>query len=242
MKYSRDFIRERLLFKMPTVPTDVGIVFGVRSFSGLVASRAAKLYRENRFSKLIVTGGMPVREVGVTLAFAAAGRWQHVKGALSWDFARSVREADHMYKVLRREGVPEKAIIKLDREAMNTGANVKNIMNVVKAFETATAVTLAPFQRRALGTLRKEISPHLVALTSEAVYPAGIDRHNWHEVWGLERTLNQEMTKIDPANTDLRTSYLLQGFCMDFNVADEADLVRMKSEARVLHDQLQPSQ
>jgi hypothetical protein len=64
MSYSRDFIKDHLLFEMPRVPTQLGILFGMRSFSASVAQKAADLYHKGHIEKIAITGGMPIRQLG----------------------------------------------------------------------------------------------------------------------------------------------------------------------------------
>ncbi len=229
MGYSREQINSELLFEMPQLATDVAVVFGVRSFSAQVARVAANLYRADRFKKIIVTGGMPVRQIFTTAAFGiGAGLKGRLGFALSREFFSSSLEADQICSVLHTRGVPENAVIKIDRDSRNTGENVANVCKVVKAFESATIITLAPFQRRTLGTMRTRVPPHYVALTSVPVYPTGMGRDNWHEHPFVDRVMQNEMRKIDPANDN---NYAFRGFYIPFDIEQESALVLEKTQA-----------
>jgi hypothetical protein len=156
---------------------------------------------------------------------------------LSRDFFQAASEADCMLHVLANLKVPQDAIALIDNKARNTGENVSNVASLVAQFRTATVITLAPHQRRALATLRTAVDPSVTALTAVPVYPAGVNRDNWHRIPGFERYFNGEAAKTDPANDNPHTNYILRGFCWQIDVEGEAALVRDVSEVALARSQ-----
>lgn len=221
--YTVPAVNERLFFTMPHVPTDVGILFGARSVSGLIAREAAHLWRLRRFSKIIVTGGLKVFQpvVGM-MAYAVRERtgWQ---GAPLSDFLTFKREADYMRGILLENGVPEEAIVCTDRRARNTGENLKNINDTLRQYNSATLVTLSIGQRRVIGTLRRHFNDRAgLAVTTVPVYPFGLTRENWPEYPFFKKLVLEEFRKVTP--TDAR-SYIPR-FCEEVDITAECKAIQ----------------
>lgn len=218
MPYKTEEINGHLFFEMPRMQSDVGVLFGAGGLSGEVARKGAALYHQRRFPALILTGGVSVFSPMTLMAFLVADQYQQLKGKIRRDFLSAAREADHMRRVLIAEGVPEGAIICTESNSQNTGENVRNIRFYVDKFNSATLVALAPMRRRALGTMRMHWEPRELKLATEAVYPYGIGRDNWHHHPPVKAYVEAEMRKVDP---NAAGNYIARGFCVEVDVAAE---------------------
>ena len=196
-------ITDRLLFSFPEKQTDVGVLFGSRSISGTIARKGAELFHKGAFKKLVLTGGLSVREPFVLLALSP--------NFLGWkkpnldftnfpDFLSSKKEADYMQDVLLEHDVPEDAIILKDTASTNTGENVNNIKSCISEFNSIGLVATAYFQRRAMGTIRHHNELREQILVPHAVYPFGFTRENWSKtaIKGLVALEHERMEEQSP--------------------------------------------
>lgn len=225
--YSVDDINRHLLFAMPKVKTDVGVLFGARSISGLIAELGAALYHSQRFPKIILTGGARIFQPSVALWLVMMGHRAQLSGRLRRDFLTAAREADHMLKIVTNNGVPEDAIVAIERCSYNTGQNVVNIEPLLREFNSATLVCTALHQRRALATVRKYFDirkysdTDRMVLTTHGVYPFGLSANNWHRNSRFRKMFFDEYAKMD---RDAPGNYIAQGFCEDVDIPAEIRL------------------
>lgn len=195
-------INEQLLFKVPEKQTDVGLLCGARSVSGEVARHGAALYHRHAFRKIIVTGGIPVRELivlGALLPNFIGIKKPKLHFTDLSDFTSSKREADHMKAVLLENNVPESDIIFVDNQSQHTGANIENTRSRLHTFNSIAIVSTAYSQRRVLGTLRHD-STFTQPVVTFPVYPFGFTRDNWHHtlIRGIVALESKRIDSNDP--------------------------------------------
>lgn len=233
-RLSRAAINQRLLYQMNLHPSEAAIVLGAGAVSGEVAREAAQHYHAGLYSKLMLTGGVPVRQPAILLNLILTGRFRAVvdcvRHAKLRDFFSTKSEADYMYDQLRANGVPEKAIVDVDRQARNTGDNFDYVRDSLRTFNSVSIVCTAENQRRALGTLRIRPEFNHVAAQNVPVYPFGMRRDNWdRRILGIgppafEPRMQQEYTKMDPHSPGNYIGH----FCVDPDIQREE--MRMKRQ------------
>lgn len=218
-------ISDRILFQMPFQRTDLGVVLGARSISGEVARYAAELYHCEAFPKIAVSGGLPNRatlryeQLALLAAHAVRGDLKTAwREAANPDYGAKGLEADYIYDVLVKSGVPAADIVLVDRQATNTGQNIQNLSHIIAAQESVTFVTFAPQQRRTLGTARFNPALDHVKMTVEPIYPEGTGPapKDWDRPF-LRRFVHAELRKMRPANEG---GYVGK-FCTDPDIAAE---------------------
>lgn len=231
---SREAINQRLLYHMRLQSSDAAVVLDARAVSGEVAREAARQYHAGLYNKLILTGGVRVRQPAILLRLLLTGRLSGIIDSIKCnglrDFLSSKCEADYMHDQLRTHGVSSRDIISVDRRAQNTGDNFDYVRNSLKQFRSVSIVCTAENQRRALGTLRIRPEFNHVAAQSVPVYPFGMRRDNWdRRILGIGpaafgRRLRQEYAKITPGMPGNYISH----FCIDPDIQREE--MRMKRQ------------
>lgn len=192
-----DAINEHLFYDMPLKKTDAAFVLGCKSISGTVARQTVELYKLGAFDKIIISGGQEVKEPLVMLWLALTGRIDEaLDTAKGQDFRAKETEAAYMRDEMIAMGVRAEDIIFVEEESKHTGANIANCCDVLADFNSVSIITYAPNQRRALGTLQKEL-PDMEAL-SVPVYAFGFNKENWHKSWFLRWLVGGEYSKINP--------------------------------------------
>lgn len=210
-------INEHLLFEMPTVTTDCALLLGARSASGEIALRAADIYKKGQVKKLVLSGGLPARQLSTVFA---ASIDKHISVPMN-AFSENRNEAEWMRDILLENGVNKNDILLVDTQSKNTGENLENCKAILDVIGSITIVCLAYHQRRALGTLRKTLSTRPVVTTS-AVYPFGITKDNWQQT-KLAFILEDEMDKI---TIDKPGNYISKGFCSAVDLEQETQFVK----------------
>ncbi len=221
MPYSVEHINDYLLFEMPRVKCEVGLLLGGRSVSGEIARKGAELYYDEAFKSIIVSGGLKVSEPWAFAAYVATGKWSVLKKSVREDFLSAAREADYMRSILDAAKVPQSAFVYTDNTSRNTGENIANCKPDLNDFNSVAVVSFAPGQRRAMGVLRKHFSPDRMVITSYPVYPRTITKENWHGFPNrlfLNGIMRGERAKIDRS---MKGNHLNQGFCVEINVDAE---------------------
>jgi hypothetical protein len=212
-------IKERLLFSSPKKKTDAAILFGAKSISGEIAREAAKLFHKGAFKKIVLTGGQHVRELSVLIAlspnFTGLAQQQLDFTELS-DFISKKTEADYMEDILLEKGVPASAIVFKDNKSTNTGQNVANISARLTEFNSLSIITTAYFQRRAIGTIRKDSSLNDKALVFHPVYPFGFTNDNWDKTL-IKRLVVLESQRMDKSSPETYVDL----HCIDPNITEE---------------------
>lgn len=236
MTASYQDVTERLFYEMPLQPTELGVVCGCKTVSGSAARVTAGFYKEGLFQKIAITGGIPASSVIEGLSVAVYALSASIR-RMSLDPLRTSfndkglrdintrkLEADYIEEILLDSGVPASSIVHIDRAARNTQQNIRHCEDILMQADTATFVTYAPMQRRAIGTLRAAAEFNHLAVQTIPVYAFGINRENWDE-WPIGSIVRQEYAKMDPANPK---SYIGR-FCVDPDIKGE--ISRMKLAA-----------
>lgn len=209
-------INDQLFFDMPSVKTDCALLLGARSASGEIARKAADLYKQGKFKKIVISGGLPVKQLSTIFAAAV-----DKKITVPSHEAKDPRtEAEFMKAILLQNGVQAEDIIFIDNTSTNTGENIQNCKEILDIIGSITIVSLAYHQRRALGTLRKTLSTSPV-VTTAAVYPFGITKNNWADT-KLSFVVEDEMKKLSPQNPK---NYITKGFCLPVDLERETKYV-----------------
>ena len=209
-------INEHLFFELPNVKTDCLLLLGARSASGEIARAALKLYKDGKSKKIIISGGLKLRQLMTVFAAAVDKNIQiDKKEALS-----SKTEAEFMRDYLLENGVESDDIIFLENKSSNTGQNFKYSLQVLERMNSINIVCLAYAQRRALGTARKYLGDRVI-LTTTAVSPFNVNEQNWH-LTKLSSVVYGEMKKIDPSNPK---NYIQLGFCKYVDLDKERSII-----------------
>lgn len=211
-------INDYLLFNSPSANTEVGLLLGATGVSGEIARHAAKLYKEGRFKKIIVSGGVPVNKAKGVLSFMNSLDSDITINPN--DIKSKETEAAYMRKVLIDNGVNADDITFVENKSQNTQENIQNCKAEIEEFSSVTLVTPAYSQRRALMTLRGNIETDPIVVT-EPVYPFGTRRDNWHDKV-IRYIVEGEMHKIDPSNPK---NYVAEGYCVDVDLFHEFERV-----------------
>lgn len=210
---------------MPFQRTDLGVVLGARSISGAVAQHAAELYHQGAFPRIAISGGLPNRaafryeQLALVVAHIVRGDLRTAwREAANPDYGLNMLEAECIYNVLVRSGVPGNAVIFVDGEATNTGQNIQKLSPIIAAQQSVTFVTFAPQQRRTLGTARFDSTLDHVNMTTAPVFPEGTGPapKDWDRLF-LRRFVYAEIKKMRPANGG---GYVGK-FCTDPDIAAE---------------------
>ncbi len=173
-----DKINSRLLFDLPPIRSDVGLVFGQGVYSLLLAPEIARGFRQGRYRKVIISGGVEALKTPdanlLMQFFQAAGV---SKKTLPFD--REL-EADYIARLLPPA---LRNVCILERQGTNTGENVDLSMPLgLKTAHSVTTVCAASMIARAIGTLRKHFpNPCDKPISTLSVYPPGINATNWTE-------------------------------------------------------------
>lgn len=203
-----DKVNDRLLFETKPQQTDVAIILGAKSVSGEIARATMRGIAAGHFKKVIVCGGNSVFEPWIHIAL----KLKNVKDLTPKDFWSSRKEAEYMTTLLINSGVTS---LFAENASTNTGEGFENIRNhvVSKGFNTASIVTVAYHQRRALETCKKWL-PELVT-SPVPVYPYGLSRETWLKEWSKTPIINDvvrdEYEKINPDNPN---NYYKKGHCV----------------------------
>ena len=214
-------INDRLLFSFPEHKTDVGIAFGARSTSGEVARHTADLYHRGAFESIILTGGIKVSEplvLGLLSLNFVGAKSPKLNFSSFTDFLSGQTEAAYMRDVLLERDVPESAIIAIDESSRNTGQNVENIKANLTGLGSASIITTAYSQRRAIGTMRFHDELDNLKLVPFPVYPFGFTRDNWSET-PIKHLVALEAERIDENSPK---TYVGQ-FCHDPDIEAEIE-------------------
>ncbi|HMP67580.1 MAG TPA: YdcF family protein [Candidatus Paceibacterota bacterium] len=155
---------------------DLAFVFGTMNSWKESIEKTAELYKGGFVPKVIVSGGIN-KTTGIV-------------------------EGDFMAIELEKLGIPKKDIL-IENKSMNTLENVLFSIEVIdkkiglENIGTITAVVKNFHARRALMTLRKQISKHVklksAAYTSDK-YP--FTKENWHEIEIGKNKVMEEVVKI----------------------------------------------
>lgn len=220
-------VNERLLYPTPDRQTDVGILLGNAMCSGDIARKTANLYKTGKFSKIILSGGVPQKSWTLlhrrlNNIFRRHSKHANLKLSIPLtDIFTTATEADHMADILQKQGVPKHAIAFTDRQSQNTGENFRYIKDHIETegYKSATLVCAVFHQRRVLETCKLWL-PDLDAATYP-VNPYGITDNDWHQKWpqipfaraamlGEDFRINPE---INPDN-----NYYKQGYCIPVKI------------------------
>lgn len=215
-------ISDRLLYDFPQRQTKVGVIFGSKSVSGELARAAGRLWKNGAFEDIIITGGNPVREpiVATALSLNFIGVLNPPLQFPGWsDFFSRKTEAEYTRNILVEEyQIPEASIKLCETQSTNTGENVENIKDLLSQYESATLISTAYFQRRVMGTIRKNSELSDLILVSSAVYPWGFNRDNWYET-PIKAQVFEEASHMDQESDK---TYIGK-FCCDPNIETEIE-------------------
>jgi hypothetical protein len=171
-----DTINSRLLFDLPPMHSDVGLVFGQGVYSLLLVPAIAKGFQQGRYKEVIISGGVQALQTSdaslLVKFFQSAGVKQEnlpCKGEL---------EADYIARLLP-PALREKCTLEL--QGTNTGENVEFSKPLgLQDAGSITVVCAASMVARTIGTLRKHFAdPIQKPISSMPVYPPGINAQNW---------------------------------------------------------------
>lgn len=216
---------QELLFDLPAVKTQAGLVLGCRSVSGYVAREAVRQYHAGQFDKIVVSGGLRAFQVLPPKYYFNL----MADGFGPADLLQ--KEADLIRKILRQGGVPDEAVIATDDKSTNTGQNFANVAGALETVRSVNIITLPYHQRRAIGTLRRHFGPQAMTVTTTPVYVFGLTKDNWTQS-ALAGVVRGEFEKMrdDPANP--KTSYVAQGFCAPVDLAAERALIAAQNKPK----------
>ena len=208
-------------------PQTVSVLLGCRSISESVVDDFVQTYRQG--DKVIVSGGVPVKEEYVGHLLASSGKKEEAYddiGAktLKERFTSELCEAEYMKQRLLQKGVREDDIIFVDDQSKNTGEQIQNVKKTIvdHGFKGAVLYIFSASAMRAFMTARHEAdNPELndVTISVEPVNAFGYDPKNWHKAPWLYFNLKPEYTKIGPEGTS--GSYVGK-HCSEIDVAAEA--------------------
>lgn len=206
-------VTDYLLYDMPRVPTELGLVLGNRIVTGFVATEAARLYQEGYFSNIVISGGLPVLQIIPPRYY-----FNLASHGLLPDGLRE-KECAMIKRILLRNGVKKSDILVVESKSNNTGKNIQNTQSILEEFNSINIMTVAYHQRRAHSTLRRYLPDNNLKVTTTAVYPFGITRDSWPQT-PFAGIVRGEFDKVDPNNTT-KSSYIQQGFCVPIDPANE---------------------
>ncbi len=207
-------INRHLLFNMPEVKTQTGLVLGAGAASAYVALEAAEQYAKGNFKKVIVAGGVkPARDL---LRYGVFPRLR--KDGLDLP-EKDETEAAYIRRIMIMKGVPAVAI-RIDEQSENTGQNIENALNLgLGESQSITAITLAYHQRRVFGTIRKHLPD--TPVTTKAVYPLGITKDTWQNRVLSRFAVLDETWKMGPRTDGQTPDYIRKGFARVVDMREE---------------------
>lgn len=217
-------VNERLFYDMPKAQTELGVLFGAGGMSRAIAEEAVKLKAAGAFNKIAIAGGGMVFNPLLLMGFARKGDWG-LFGMHIWDTITSGNnEGKLMRGIMRKAGVDSRDFTFLDPKSKNTGENIAKTKRTIARFGSATFITSAPMQRRALGTARAHHELDHVDITTHPVESFGASAANWHEQEDtylgrfIRRYVTGEYAKMDPNNPE---NYMALGYCKDPDIEAE---------------------
>lgn len=149
---NREAINQRLLYHMRLQSSDAAVVLGARAVSGEVAREAARQYHNGLYNKLVLTGGVRVRQPAMLLRLLLAGRLSGIIDSIKCnglrDFLSRKCEADYMHDQLGRMAY-RRAILSLSTDRRKTLATI-SIM-CAKAWRSSIAYRLSALSRTSAG-------------------------------------------------------------------------------------------
>lgn len=194
-------INSTLFFKLPSVRTEIGIIFGGETGNEQMAALAADLYERGAIERIIVSGG----------------NYQAAVPLLQ-------REFQVLKRVLLDRGVPQKQII-TEQDSTNTGENVRFSLPLgLSSAQSITAICRTPHQRRVLMTMRKHLPT--TPITIATYLPGsegGITVENWTQAQFLKQFILKEFEKVGRISTNGLPDYVAQGYCAEVNIPEERD-------------------
>lgn len=205
-------INKTLLFDLPPIKSDVGLIFGQGVYSYLLVAKAVEGLDQNRYPKIIIAGGATVLDTPD--AKPLIGFLQHL-GVANDDLPNAgEKEADYIFRLL-----PDfaKAVAVRETESTNTGENIElsKPLGLDKA-GSITVVCAASMTARAIATLRKSYTSVAgKSVSSIPVYPPGITADNWTKHPFAAHSMTSEFKKLQ--------QYFDEGHLAAISIDEERD-------------------
>ncbi|MFK7838762.1 MAG: hypothetical protein AB8B83_00390 [Bdellovibrionales bacterium] len=156
-----DEAHQRLFAPIENVPakqTDIGVVMGGTGTSGFTARLAAEEFHKGRYEKIIVAGGAKVvKNPGLKKVLQLFDS-ETLSLLDPEDLESEKSEADYIYDVLVKAGVPEEAIQKAGADKNNTDEIVDSVLRheFSKSARSMTVVAYGPGAQRIRSTFRMQ--------------------------------------------------------------------------------------
>lgn len=190
--------------------TDVAIVLGFGIFSPSLAAKAAEHYAKGEYPRIIVTGGVVVRETPEYLHL----RNMVEKAGISLP-EEGETEAAYIRRLLCDYGVPE-ASIAVEDASQNTGQNFENSLPLLGDSASCTVIGCSSTVPRSIATARKYITSDSYVLNALPVDPFGLSQENWHQTPFATQFVLSEWDKLFGPN-----NYFDLGHCIRIDLKDE---------------------